>query len=134
MTREQRFGWSCEVSLDFLAQEPALAQGWLDARREQIGKQEFAKGPRGGTYRLTTPPDEWRSNVDPFWHPRTALYTTKRYGRYVRPGRLHLRSEPITFDTFDIPVKDGKAMLPDGRVVETQSKTIVVPVPPAFDQ
>lgn len=134
MAREQRFGFSVDISLDFLAQEPALAQRWLDATREQIAKQEYADGPRGGTYRLTTAPDEWRSNIDPFWHPLTAVYFTRRYGRYVRPGRVRLRSESLTFGTFTIPVKDGQALLPDGSVVATGSRFVSVPVPPALHE
>lgn len=133
MTLEQRFGYSFEVSLEFLAHEPAQAQRWLDARRTEFAKQEFANGPRGGTYRLTTPPDDWRVSIDPFWHPNTAMYLTKRSGRYVRPGRVRLRSQPITFGTFELPVTGGKVMLPDGRVVETESQMVSVPVPPAFD-
>jgi hypothetical protein len=132
--KERRFGWSVDVSLEFLAHEPTLAGRWLDAQREQIGKQEFATGPRGGTYRLTTPPDDWRANIDPFWHPTTAVYITKRYGRYVRPGRVRLRSESLTFGTFTIPVKDGEAMLPDGRLVQTEARFVSVPVPPALDE
>ena len=134
MSRQQLFGFSVEVSLEFLAQEPEQAKRWLDARLEQVGKQEYATGPRGGTYRLITPPDPWKANIDPFWHPRTAVYFTKRYGRYIRPGRVRLRSEAMTLGTFTIPVKDGQALLPDGRVIATQSRAVVVPVPPAVDE
>jgi hypothetical protein len=133
VTREQSFGFSVDVSLEFLAQEPEQAQRWLDARRDQLAKQEYATGPRGGTYRLVTPPDEWRSNIDPFWHPQTAVYFTKRTGRYVRPGRVRLRSEAATFGTFTIP-RDDQTLLPDGRVIKTRSRFIDVPVPPALHE
>ena len=126
----QRFTFAVEMSQEFLAVDPVLAQRWLDAHREQIAKQQYATGPRGGTYRLITPPDDWRVNIDPFWRPTPVLYVTKRYGRYVRPGRVMHPSEAGTSGTFMVPVKDGRAMLPDGTTIETPSRFVSVPVPP----
>ena len=88
MTRTQRFGFSFDMSVDFLAQEPGLAQQWIDARRAEIAKVRLKQGPRGGHYRLT-------------------------------------------LQSLTIPVRDGSAILPDGRTVESQSKAVVVPVPPS---
>jgi hypothetical protein len=130
--REQAFSFSCEVSLEFLAQEPAQAQKWLDARLAQIAKQEYATGPRGGRYKLWSEPVPWKSNVDPFWHPTTATYWTRRWGRYIRPGRVKMPMGGPTFGTFTIPVRDDQALLPDGHVIRTSSQYIDVPVPPAF--
>ena len=130
MSREQRFAFAVEVSLEFLATEPVLAQKWLEASRDQIASVEFMTGPRGGAYRLTTPPDEWRTNIDSFWRPDRAMYVTKRYGRYVRPSRVPHPTGVSTFGTFTVPVKDGRAMLPNGSIVQTPSRFVDVPVPP----
>lgn len=130
MTRQQRFAFAFDVSLEFLAQEPTLAAKWIDARRDAFAAVTHMSGPRGGAYRLTTPPDDWRVDIDPFWHPTTATYLTKRWGSYVRPSRVSHPSDTVTFGTFTIPVKNGKAMTPRGEVIETESEFVVVPVPP----
>lgn len=133
MTRTQRFGFWFEVGIEFLSQEPALAAQWVDARREEFAKVRFMHGPRGGAYRLVTPPDEWRTDHDLFWRPNVVRYVTKRWGRYVRPDRLKAedRLPDVRLRSFTIPVRDGKAVLPNGGTVETESKWIVVPIPPA---
>jgi hypothetical protein len=128
---ERPFTLMFDVSKQFL-KESEHSDRWVDAMKDEVAKQRFARGPRGGTYRLVTPPDEWRSTEEMSWHRGVVTFVTRRMGRYVRPSAVRVDGVAVTFDTFTIPVEDGRAMLPNGSTVETSSKAVVVPVPPRF--
>lgn len=140
MTRTKRFAYTFDMGAEFLDKEPALAQSWVDARREEWAKVRLMPGPRGGLYRLFTPPDEWRTHRNDderfiYGGPPKLRYLSKRWGRYVRPDRIKPEErlgDDRLLTSFTIPVRDGKAMLPNGSTVDTESKWVVVPVPPAM--
>lgn len=87
MTTERRFVFSFEVSDAMLRDAPILTARLIDGRKADIAAQEYVKGPRGGTYRLITPPDEWRvsNQYHDDWMRGVTRYATRRTGRYVRP-------------------------------------------------
>jgi hypothetical protein len=131
VTRRQLFFFTVEMSAEFRKHEPVHADRWLEANREQIAKVEFMKGPRGGNYRLVTPPDAWQSYVSVRSLTRNSTeFITRRWGRYVRPDRVPPEHTAYMFGTFTMPVRRGKAMLPTGEVVHTEGKAIAVPVAP----
>ncbi len=126
------FGFSFDVSNEFLRLSP-VASRYVDAGKARIAARVSAVGPRGGLYRLVTPPDRWReSKGDPWAFVRNVtIYATKREGRYVRPSRMTpdlILGETIHFDTLTVPVAEGVAILPSGRIVETASPFLSFPV------
>lgn len=132
MVTERTFVFTFAVSDEFLRESPASSQ-WVELAKQRIARQVAAVGPRGGVYRLVTPPDEWRQSRDAYYDfiHNLVRFGTRRKGRYVRPDRvtpdLRLGSS-VEFDSVTLPVQEGRALLPDGRIVETPSRSVVVPV------
>jgi hypothetical protein len=127
----RQFGFSFEVSNEFLRLSPVAGQ-YVEARKARIAARKSAIGPRGGLYRLVSPPDRWRESQDGYaFYRNVTVYGTKREGRYVRPDRITpdlLVGDTLHFDTLTTPVVEGVAMLPDGRTVETESRFVSFPV------
>ena len=115
MTRT--FGFAFDVNNEFLRLSP-VATEYVRACKNQVAARMSAIGPRGGLYRLVTPPDGWRESSDDYYRNVTAFATT-RQGRYVRPDRItpDLRlGESIHFDTLTVAVVDGTVILPSGKI------------------
>ena len=117
MTRT--FGFAFDVSNKFLRQSP-VATEYVRACKNQVAARMSAIGPRGGLYRLVTPPDRWReSSEDDYGFLRNVtVFAAKRQGRYVRPDRItpDLRlGEDL--DPLTVPVVNGSAILPSGGIV-----------------
>jgi hypothetical protein len=119
--KTRRFVFTFEVSNRFLRQSPAAAS-YVDIAKARIAARRAVLGPRGGLYRLVTPPDKWRESQDygNAFIRNVTVYGTKREGRYVRPDRITadlLLPDSVTFTTLTVPVEDGSAILPSGSVV-----------------
>jgi len=128
----RRFWFSFEVSNEFMAESP-VADRYVEACKARIAARKSAVGPRGGLYRLVTPPDRWRTSQDArdAFLRNVTVVATKRSGKYVRPDRItpDLRlGEAIHFDSLTTAAVDGRVRLPDGRTVETQSPFVAFPV------
>lgn len=131
--RTRTFSFVFEVSNQFLISSP-VATGYIEACKGRIAARVSAIGPRGGLYRLVTPPDQWRTSQDAFdaFTRNVTVYGTERQGRYVRPDRITpdlILDEPIRFDSLTVPVVDGKAVLPNGSTVESAWPYLTFPVP-----
>lgn len=124
------FWFTFEVSNDFLHTSPVASQ-YIEACKARIAAQKSATGPRGGLYRLVSPPDKWRTSQDAYFDRNLTVFATRREGRYVRPDRITadlVIGDTVHFDTLTTPVVEGLAVLPDGRTVETESRFVAFPV------
>jgi len=126
------FWFTFDVNNEFLRLSP-VASEYVETSKRRIAARESVEGPRGGLYRLVTPPDRWRQSSDDPWSftHNTTRFGTKRQGRYVRPDRItpELRfGGDIHFDTLTVPVVEGQVVLPSGATVETTSKFVDFPV------
>lgn len=131
MAGTRTFVFTFEVRNEFLRDSP-VASEYIEMAKAMVAARRSVEGPRGGFYRLVTPPDQWRESQDAFdaFVRNVTVYGTKRQGRYVRPDRItpDLRlGDAIHFDTLTAPVVEGKAVLPGGTV-ETTSKYVDFPV------
>ncbi len=130
MKGDRDFQFFFEVSHKFLVESP-VAQQYVEIAKARIANQRSIVGPRGGLYRLVTPPDEWVEDRTYWWDRNRVLFGTRRAGRYVRPDRVtpDLRlSDDVTFDTLTTPVVEGLAVLPSGNTIETPSRFVSFPV------
>lgn len=132
---DRSFRFTFEVSNQFRQLSP-VAEEYIEVSKRQIAELPSAIGPRGGLYRLVTPPDEWRESQDAWdaFLRNVTVFGTLRTGRYVRPDRItpELRLGPdIKLHTLTAPVSEGVAVLPDGSTVEVASPYIAFPVRPA---
>lgn len=126
------FLFTFEASNEFLRHSP-VADEYVEAKKRRIAAQTSALGPRGGLYRLVTPPDKWRESQDHPWAftRNVTLFATRREGKYVRPDRITpdmILGDTLTFVTLTAPVIGGRAVLPDGGTVTTTSKYVDFPV------
>ena len=130
MKGDRKFAFVFEVSHQFLVGSPVASQ-YVEIAKMRIANQRSIVGPRGGLYRLVTPPDEWFEDRTYRWDRNQVLFGTHRMGRYVRPDRVtpDLRLDvDVTFDTLTTPVVEGVAVLPSGKKVETPSRFVSFPV------
>lgn len=132
MSRTKTFAFSFDVSDQFLRESPA-AQDYIEMAKARIAARTSALGPRGGVYRLVTPPEAWRQSNDAPWARMRNLSTfaTTREGRYVRPDRVTadlILGDTVHLDTLTVPVVEGRVVLPRGTIVETTAQFVDFPV------
>src|SRR5690242_157630 len=88
--KERTFGFSFTVNEQFRRLSP-VAEQFIEGCKAQIAARVTASGPRGGLYRLTTPPDRWRETNDYDGYDfiqGNVRFLTKRSGVYVPPRRV----------------------------------------------
>jgi hypothetical protein len=88
--------------------------------REPVGVYETLERAKEGDHGHIP---KWSARGDYAWHCDWTL-------------KHHRAKVPVTMtlEHFDVPVFDGKAVLPDGRVIHTTANIVRVPVPPSKEQ